>query len=169
MYSLDIAIVLILILSAIFGILCGFFNIMSSVIIWPSALSAATVLNPILVPLLFESPSNILKVVLLVPMQKVLAFVIAFIISIIVFKCIFLLVGKLLANKHLSGIDKMLGGIFGTVFGAMLVTLLIFLAGFTSLPQSPWWDNAVLIMIFERISVSASEYLPEVLSQLHGY
>jgi membrane protein required for colicin V production len=68
-----------------------------------------------------------------------------------VFIIVLLLVG--LANVTLSTLvhktgltpaDHGLGGLFGLLRGALIVLVLVGLAGYTELPKEPWWQEARL-------------------------
>jgi membrane protein required for colicin V production len=68
-----------------------------------------------------------------------------------VFIVVLLLVG--LANITLSALikktgltpaDHGLGGMFGLLRGALIVLVLVGLAGYTELPKEPWWQEARL-------------------------
>ena len=60
----------------------------------------------------------------------------------------------------------------------LLVTLLVFLVGFTAFTRDPWWQRSVLLPRFQHVAAwlsqqvppSVREYLhpPAVLGRLHG-
>ena len=70
------------------------------------------------------------------------------------------LVGKLLEGAGLSGTDRMLGIIFGVGRGAVIIAVLVLLAGLTALPEDPWWHESLLLPHFERLAVELRGLLP---------
>jgi len=55
---------------------------------------------------------------------------------------------RLLWSVGLSGLDRLLGMLFGFARGVLLVTLLVFLAGFTALTREASWQGSVLLPQF---------------------
>lgn len=54
------------------------------------------------------------------------------------------LLGKIVVASGLGFSDRGLGGAFGLVRGLFIVLVLVTGAGFTSLPEQPFWRNAML-------------------------
>ena len=77
-------------------------------------------------------------------------------------------VGKLIESTGLSGTDRLLGMLFGFARGVLLVTLAVFLLGFTAFTHDPWWRQSILLPQFEsaaswlgqRVPDSVRRYLP---------
>lgn len=68
-----------------------------------------------------------------------------------VFIIVLLLVGlanitlsTLIKKTGLTPADHGLGGLFGLLRGALIVLVLVGLAGYTELPKEPWWQEARL-------------------------
>lgn len=65
---------------------------------------------------------------------------------IIVLLCVGLLnmtLAALIRSTGLSPADHGLGGLFGLARGLLLIVVLVALAGYTPLPQEPWWKDAL--------------------------
>lgn len=77
------------------------------------------------------------------------------------------LAGMVVDKTGLTGTDRVLGMLFGAGRGVVIMALLVLAAGFTPLPQDPWWNESQLIAHFERLAVTIRDALPpEVSTQL---
>jgi membrane protein required for colicin V production len=66
----------------------------------------------------------------------------------------------LVDSTGLSGTDRLLGVFFGAARGAVVVAILILLAGLTPFPQDPWWRASELIPYFQEMAVWLKQFLP---------
>jgi membrane protein required for colicin V production len=71
-----------------------------------------------------------------------------------------LLVGRLVQSTGLSGTDRMVGVVFGVLRGVAIVAVLVLLAGFTPLPDDPWWKQSVLVPHIEILAQWLRGFLP---------
>jgi len=60
----------------------------------------------------------------------------------------------------LGGTDRLFGMIFGAGRGAVVVAVLVLLAGFTDLMGTPWWRESVLLPRFEALAGEVARILP---------
>lgn len=96
------------------------------------------------------------------------AFLVLFFLCLLIAGITNFLVGKLVEKTGLSGTDRMLGVVFGTVRGAIIVGVLALLAGFTKVPQDPWWRESIFIKHFQAMAVEIRGLLPpEVASNIN--
>lgn len=65
----------------------------------------------------------------------------------------------------LSGTDRMIGIVFGLTRGVVIVSALIILSGYTTLPQSQVWSDSIFIKQVEPAVESVRKMLPEDISQ----
>lgn len=72
-----------------------------------------------------------------------------------------ILAGMLVQKTGLSGTDRSLGVVFGFVRGVLVVGVVVLLAGVTSLPQEPWWQESFLMDHFVRLALWMRGFLPE--------
>ena len=75
------------------------------------------------------------------------------------------LIGKLLAAVKLSGLDRMLGALFGLLRGALIVLGVVLFAGRTTLAQQPPWRESKLLPHFEAAVRFAAPLLPSLPAQ----
>ncbi|WP_266167900.1 CvpA family protein [Dyella subtropica] len=71
------------------------------------------------------------------------------------------LVSRLIEGTGLSGTDRLLGMVFGFARGVLLVTLGVFLMGFTAFTRDPWWQQSVLLPQFKGVAAWLGEQVPE--------
>ncbi|AIF48473.1 CvpA family protein [Dyella japonica] len=71
------------------------------------------------------------------------------------------LVSRLVEGTGLSGTDRLLGMVFGFARGVLLVTLGVFLLGFTAFIRDPWWHDSVLLPQFKGVAAWLGERVPD--------
>lgn len=112
---IDGAVLVIIVLSAAFSMVRGFVREVLGVGAWVGAAFAAIRFYPLLVPEI----SNILPVKFVV----YAAMAVVFIVVLIVLSLISALIGGMVRNSALSGLDRSLGVVFGVVRGALIICL----------------------------------------------
>lgn len=65
----------------------------------------------------------------------------------------------------LGGVNRFFGAVFGLVRGMLLVTVVMIVGGLSSLPQSPAWQNALLVAPFQVVALASKPWLPDALAQ----
>ena len=152
MSTADIVILSTILLPTIVGVLYGFLNIIFSLLSWVISLS----------PILSEYKDS--------PMLRiVLVFIILFILCLLIMSGICYFIVKLLSRTGLTAMDRFLGPFFGMGLGGLIVTVVIFVAGFTPYPEETWWRESKLIKPFELVRVWTTSYLGESISKDHSY
>jgi membrane protein required for colicin V production len=71
------------------------------------------------------------------------------------------LIGRLIEGTGLSGTDRLLGMVFGFARGVLLVTLMVFLMGFTAFTRDPWYQQSVLLPQFKGVAAWLGERVPD--------
>ena len=92
--------------------------------------------------------------------RQVLAFALIFVVVLIVGALIAFLLAKLVRAVGLGFVDRFLGAVFGLARGALVVLILVLLAGLTTLPQQDWWQNATLAPTLADAALSLRPWLP---------
>ncbi len=153
MIWVDYIILAIIGLSVIISLLRGFIR---------EALSLATWVVAVWVGLLFADALALrLEAWITVPSARMaVAFVVLFIAVLILGALVNTLVGQLVRKTGLTGTDRMLGVFFGVARGVVIVAVLVLVAGFTVIPQDPWWSESPLLVHFERMALWMRDYLP---------
>lgn len=159
---LDIVISIALLLPAVVGAVYGFMNILFSLIAWLCSLGIAMKFSNAAASLLTPYVSTLL-------LRDVLAFVALFLLSLAVFTAMGYIIVKLVGRTGLTAMDRILGFVFGLGLGGALVAVAVFLAGFTKVSGSVWWQQSVMVQPFERAAIWAHRFLPDNVIEYHRY
>lgn len=162
MQTADIIILVVIAIPTLAGVIYGFLNIVFSLLAWALALGIAAKLTPWFSPMLETSIDTPI-------LRLILAFAGIFIVSLMILTGIGFLIVKLLGRTGLTATDRILGLLFGMSLGAMIVLVVVFLAGFTAVPTEDGWEKSLLLKPFERVSIWAGQYLPESMAKYHSY
>jgi membrane protein required for colicin V production len=97
--------------------------------------------------------------------RKAAAFAALFIAALIVGGILAWLLSKLVQWVGLGWLDRLLGGLFGLMRGALIVVAGVLLAGMTNLPQQAFWRDAWSGKQLERVALHARAWLPDDMAQ----
>ena len=155
MGSIDIAIIVLILLSAVISIFRGFVREVLSLVAWVAAFY---------ISLRFSGRfTDFLKPYIEIETIRMgAAFLGIFFIVLIAFSIFNFVINKLVEGTGLSGTDRFLGVIFGIARGgAIVMALVIILAQLTPLPDSDSWKNSFLIPHFQKAGQWVKGSLPE--------
>ncbi len=93
--------------------------------------------------------------------RTALAFAGLFLVVLLIGGLLTFLIGKLVEKTGLSGTDRLLGGVFGSIRGLFLVMALMLVAGLTPVPQDPWWQNSRSIQSLLPLAEWSAQFLPD--------
>ncbi|MET0106108.1 MAG: CvpA family protein [Sedimenticola sp.] len=152
MIWIDYVIIGIIGLSAMISLVRGFISEALSLAVWILAFWVAwTFFRELAVQLdWFTVPS----------VQLGAAFAILFIATLMLGALVNFLVGQLVEKTGLSGTDRLIGIFFGAARGAVLIAILVLLAGLTPFPNDPWWKESQLIGYFQELAIWLKTLLP---------
>lgn len=97
------------------------------------------------------------------------AYVVMFVGALIVWGIVVWLLSKLIKAVGLGWLDSAMGGLFGLLRGMLVVLVLVWLAGVTTLPKEPFWRDAYSSAVFEKVAQITKVWLPESLAQRLQY
>lgn len=146
MIWVDIVIPGIIAISALFSLMRGFVREALSLLGWLAAFWVALTFAKEFADLLLtgiSAPS----------VRVVVSFTILFVVTLVITALINRLAGSLVSKTGLTGTDRMIGMIFGIARGVVVVSVLVLLAGMTTMPQDPWWQQSVLIDVFQKLAL----------------
>ncbi len=162
MIWVDYAILVIIALSALISILRGFVRESLSLAGWVLAFWVALTFTRDLA-LHLEAYISVPSV------RLVVAFLVLFFSALLLTMLINFLGGQLVDKTGLTGTDRMLGVVFGIARGSVIVAILVLLAGFTSVPRDPWWQESTFIHHFQELAVWIRGFLPPDSAAKIGY
>ena len=146
MIWVDFVIPGIIAISALFSLMRGFVREALSLAGWVAAFWVALTFAQDFADLLLagiSAPS----------LRMVVSFTILFVVTLVITALVNRLAGQLVSKTGLSGTDRMIGMIFGIARGVVVVSVLVLLAGLTTMPQDPWWQQSVLVDVFHKLAL----------------
>jgi membrane protein required for colicin V production len=151
----DVAILAIILLSALISLFRGFVREALSLVSWFLAfwfaLSFCHPVSDLLVNYI-KSPT----------LRMGAAFGGIFIVVLIVCGIINYLISTLVDKTGLSGTDRLLGILFGLIRGVLVVAALLLVARMTTpMQDETWWQGSMLIQHFEPVEVWLQGFIPQ--------
>lgn len=150
----DYSVLGILGLSVLLSLARGVVRELISLAGWVVAFMAANSLAGGLAPML---PSGIAGE----PLRELLAFTAMFLSTLLAMGMLAMLMSALVKTAGLGLADRFLGSLFGFVRGFLVVLVIVLAAGFTALPQEPFWRKAVLSEPLETAAIMVLPWLPQ--------
>jgi membrane protein required for colicin V production len=154
----DITIAIVIVLSVLIGIVRGFIGEVMSIASWIAATVASFAFGGRVADLFgaaIDMPSA----------RAALGYALVFIVVLLAGALVTWLLRKAVQGSGLSGTDRMLGLVFGLVRGALVVVVLVLLAGLTPFPRDAWWRESRALPAFERLATQVLAQLPESVSR----
>ena len=159
MIWVDYAVSVLVIASALIGLLRGFVKEAFALVTWVIAIWVGMQYSRDFAVLLQDTISY--------PSARIAAsFGLLFFMTLILGALISFILNQLIEKTGLTGSDRLLGMLFGIIRGAVLVSLMVMLAGITPLPEDPWWKQSLLIPPFQSLAIWLKDHIP---SGLMGY
>ena len=156
MTVVDVVIIFIIVLSALFGLMRGFMKESISLAKWVIATWIAATFAPKLAPMLpaaIESEA----------VRQAISFATLFIIVFLLGTLVTHLVTRILIKTGLTSIDRVLGIGFGLLRGVLIILIFVIVAGhFPQLLQEDWWQESVMLHHFENIVIWMQDYIPDM-------
>ncbi len=152
MTGFDYAVLAVLGFSLLVGILRGFVREVVMLAGWAAAFLLATLFSARLARAM---PENLGPMV-----AQLLSYALIFGGTLIAAAFVGLLASMLTRSAGLGWTDRSLGACFGVARGVLVVLAAVLVAGFTPLPQQPFWKTAVLSGPFETAVVALKSFLP---------
>ena len=136
MTGFDFVLLAILAISVVLGLLRGLLKEVLSLVAYASAFLAAIWWGPTVSDWFAQWISQPF-------VSMALAYLGVFIAVLLSIGFVNMVLSALLSKTGLSPADHGLGAMFGLLRGVLFVLILVILAGYTPLPEEPWWKNAM--------------------------
>ncbi len=154
MTSFDYLVLAILGLSIVLSVMRGLVLEALSIVGWVLAFFVAKSYASQLVPMMPEAiPTESLRVMA--------AFIMVFLATLLISSLLSIALASLFKKLGLGWLNRVLGGLFGLSRGIIIVCLLVFLAGMTSLPQDERWRDAMFSAPFEALVGYILPWVPD--------
>jgi len=149
----DYLIIAVLALSVLIGLWRGLISEVLALAIWIAAFWVAMTFGPSVAAFFEHSIS-------LPSARYLVGYGLCFIAVLLVGALLRFVVSRLIESTGLSGTDRLLGMVFGLARGVLLVTLAVFLIGFTAFTRDPWWRQSALVPPFQGMAMWLGEWVP---------
>lgn len=161
MTGFDFVLLAILAISVVLGLLRGLLKEVLSLVAYASAFLAAIWWGPVVSEWFAQWITQPF-------VCMALAYLSVFIAVLLSIGFINMTLAALLSKTGLTPADHGLGGMFGLVRGVLFVLVLVTLAGYTPLPEEPWWKDAMfskqVVSVIQQIKLKlpppVNDWLP---------
>ena len=157
MTVVDVVVIFVIFLSALFSLLRGFVKEAISLATWIIAIWLAATFAPQLADAL---PNNIESEAA----RQAIGFGVLFVLTLMVGTLVNMLVSQVVKKTGLSGADRIFGVFFGVLRGGLIIIVFVIIGGMTPLPDTDWWQSSTLLQWFESTAIVIQEYIPEDLN-----
>jgi membrane protein required for colicin V production len=158
----DYTVLIIIGISIVISMMRGAVREILSLLGWIVAFYVAKTYASQLIPLLpADIPTDSLKVLA--------AFLILFLAVLLIASLLSIALSSILKKIGLGWFNRFMGAIFGLARGLLIVSILVFLAGLTSIPKDARWTNAMFSSPLETLVVSMLPYLPQSVAKYVKY
>jgi len=158
MTGFDIAVIVVILLSALLGLWRGVIREVFALGAWIAAIVCTFLFG--------EQLAQALPIARDAPWLRSLAgYALVFIGVFLTLSIAGFIFARVVKAIGLSFIDRALGMLFGALRGVLIVVLLVFVAGATTLPQFPWWRDSVTAKPLATIAAILRSKLPDDLAK----
>lgn len=160
MTGFDFTVIAILLVSLLLGLWRGLVYEALSLAGWPIAFVLSRLFAGSVAPMMPGSQET---------MRMALAYVVVFVAVLIVWSVLAWLLSKLVKAVGLGWLDRSLGAVFGILRGVLVIIVVVWLAGLTSIPEQPFWRSAKTSRAAEDVALLAKAWLPDGIAQRIRY
>ena len=139
MTTFDWLVVCVVLLSTLFAFFRGVIRELIALIAWIAGVVGALLFAPVLAAMLPDFGGGHLV------LRYVIAFALIVIAALVAGALVAWPLSKAVRAAGLGFVDRFLGSIFGLARGVLLMLGFVFVAGFTALPHTPWWQSSALV------------------------
>lgn len=162
MTAFDYAVLLIIGFSVLLSVLRGAVREMLALLSWLAAFWVASTYAPQVGALLPAAVPN-------EGLRLLAAFVALFLATLLVMSLLTIALSEIIKTLGIGALDRALGAVFGLVRGAVIVLVLVMVAGLTALPRQTFWRDAMFSAPLEALTLKIAVWLPEGLAKRISY
>ena len=158
MTSFDYIILIIIGISIVVSMMRGAVREVLAIAGWIAAIYVAKTYATQLIPLLpVAIPTE--------PLKILAAYIIVFLGVLLVASLLTIALSSLIKKIGLNWLNRGMGAVFGFARGLLIVCVLVFLAGLTSLPKDLRWTNAMFSSPLEALVKSMLPHVPQMVAK----
>lgn len=157
----DYVVLIIFVISVILSIMRGIIREVLSIAGWIMAFIAASTYAADFEPFVPTEIGGSLCIVA--------AFIMIFVGTMLIAVLVTMLLNLLIKNVGLGFVDRLFGAVFGFARALIIVLALVLIAGFTALPQQPFWQQAIFSEPLVLMARQVKLWLPDELSKYISY
>lgn len=150
---IDLGIIAVISISAIFGIMRGFVKEALSLVTWITALFVAT--------FYCTTIADHMTIITMVGLRYLIAFLLLILVVLIVGGLISHWITRLITLTGFSITDRFVGTLFGIARGALVVAITVMVVGSSNLTNMPLWTGSTLIPTFLPMANWIKSSVPE--------
>jgi len=157
MTVVDIVVIFVICLSALFSLMRGFVKEAISLATWIIAIWLAATFAPKLAAALPNSLES-------EAVRQAVGFGVLFVLSLMVGALVNTLISQVVKKTGLSGADRIFGVAFGVLRGGLIIVVFVVVGQMATLSEMDWWKSSVLLPWFESVAIVIQQYIPEDIS-----
>lgn len=152
MTEFDFAVMAIMLVSLLLGLWRGLMHEVLSLLGWPIAFMISNVYADSIAGLIPLAQGTF---------RLTMVYILIFAVVLIAWGMLAMMLARLLKAMGAGWSDRMLGGLFGILRGALVVLVLVWLAGMTAMPEQQFWRNAQMSKVAEDVALWTKAWLPD--------
>jgi len=169
MTGVDFAVIGVLLVSMLLGLWRGLIYEVMALLGWPLAFVLSRLFVDDLVAMLPSMVETSLPPTVQDLSFAAASYVLVFIAVLIGWSMLARLLSKMMKAAGAGWTDKFWGGFFGVLRGGMVVLVLVWLFGLTSIPRHPVWREALLGATLKDVALMTKGWLPDIIAQRIDY
>jgi membrane protein required for colicin V production len=160
MNELDVGVIGIVLVSLLIGLWRGFLYEALSLLGWPIAFVLSRFLSGSVAPLLPIAQEAV---------RITAAYALVFVAALIAWVILTKLISGMMKSKAVVWTDRLMGGLFGVLRGGLVVLVLVWFAGVSSVPEQSFWRGALMSRTLEDIALLTKAWLPDDIAKRVHY
>lgn len=140
--------------SVLIGLWRGLVSEVMALAVWIAAFWVAWVLGP-------DVAARFRGLIHLPSARMLVGYGLCFLVVLLLGALVRWIISRLVESTGLTGTDRLLGMCFGFARGVLVVTLAVFLLGFTPFSRDPWWRQSVLLGQAQGVADWMVQRLPD--------